>query len=889
MNANKNYEQAMNANKNYEQAININKNILLNELARNNYLFENNFIDNNNLTKNPLYNNETKEIFCSIYKYLFRIISYPSLKNRLEYIDNCMKAKIFFIQKIFYFKNKQNKNEGQNSIPINYINGEIYGSNSEIKNKNTDYNRSESGRRNGNKKNNNEYFINDQVVKVPGNGKYSSVQDILNINCYLKKEVLKNYYLVDKTISYDNIYSNSIKLLFANNKCLFKLKDEYISNHNNYYLNLKDIKKYRTSLNYQKMLFYEIVNLFVFYVYKFCDWNFLKNYFDILINGSKEDVQKVLEHFNNINNEEIDVINKSFSNMYNYLCRNKYEYVNDIINDYNQKIKNIKFKINISRIIDIIDTFKEYLIVIQTNIYTKEELKNNIFIKSNFLFKNFLPSFNLLKLIILCDKKKEKIDNLNNNCFSTVNAMLKRDPKCNSFYFSNYSFCFERLIDLSLSLAICFEDVHFIINYIGDILKLYDQNFNISLYLLVVLKLHKFINNLFEIKKIRLLLKKKIDYIKSQKYNEPMRLIYFLNCIPLIYLDPQMNVILINESYEYKGNQDKIIFSKLSPFSLISKMVNNQLRSVYSYHDYTDNYNDIEEEELGGAKSESNNGKGENDSGGENGSEPNYVDTLKKKIKSGDTTSIGKECRKALYYLYNVNYTFNEGNDNLGKKGNYPEAIVLSHHNYCFYITWISNLLLNHKVDYKSLINVYLKIHNNLKHKKASNLEEHEISIIIYYLFTMWINGDKNNSSFFFYNEDPSYNEKNNIGYFLKDRYGKLEYVNNYSLITLLKELLSRAEFYFEYTSDAASRNYDISCIILDSSIYDHDNFKKSSVDILAKFFDEIYLTFNDVLTKIPFLNHIIEFQNIHEFLKKFKIYLEEITYKVALSEQAYI
>ncbi|CXH94882.1 conserved Plasmodium protein, unknown function [Plasmodium berghei] len=890
-----------NQHKNYEQEININKNMLLNELARNNYLFENNFIDNNNLTKNPLYNNETKEIFCSIYKYLFRIISYPSLKNRLEYIDNCMKAKIFFIQKIFYFKKKQNKNEPQNSIPINYINGEIYESNNEVKSKNTDYNRLEFVRRNGNKKNNNEYFINDEVVKVPRNGKYSSVQDILNINCYLKKEVLKNYYLVDKTISYDNIYSNSVKLLFANNKCLFKLKDEYISNHNNYYLNLKDIKKFRTSLNYQKMLFYEIVNLFVFYVFKFCDWNFLKNYFDILMNGSKEDVKKVLEHFNNINNEEIDVINKSFSNMYDYLCRNRYEYVDDIINDYNKKIKNVNSKINISRIIDIIDTFKEYLIVIQTNIYTKEELKNNIFFKSNFLFKNFLPSFNLLRLIILCDKKKEKIDNLNNNCFSTVSAMLKRDPKCNSFYFSKYSFCFERLIDLSLSLAICFENVHFIINYIGDILKLYDKNFNISLYLLVVLKLHKFMNNLFEIKKIRLLLKKKIDYIKSQKYNEQMKLIYFLNCIPLIYLDPQMNVILINESYEYKGNQDQIIFSKLSPFSLISKMVNNQLRSVYSYHDYTDNYNDDEEEGIKNDSKKSNqtkqdkkNERNSDISDVENiqsnsDNESNDVGVLKRKIKYGDTTSINKEGRKALYYLYNVNYCFNKKENGLKRKENYPEVIVLSHQNYCFYITWISNLLLNHKVEYKSLINVYLKIHNNLKHKKASNLEEHEISIIIYYLFTMWINGDKNNTSFFFYNDDSSYNEKNNIGYFLKDKYGKLEYINNYSLITLLKELLSRAEFYFEYTSDAASRNYDISCIILDSSIYDHENFKKSSVDILAKFFDEIYVTFNDSLTKIPFLNHIIEFQNIHEFLKKFKIYLEEIAYKVALSEQAYI
>ncbi|CAD2097004.1 hypothetical protein YYG_04855 [Plasmodium vinckei petteri] len=892
--------------KNYEQAININKHMLLNELARNNYLFENNFVDNNNLIKNPLYNNETKEIFCSIYKYLFRIISYPSLKNRLEYIDNCMKAKIFFIQKIFYFKKKQNKNEPQNMIPISYTNGEIYGSSTEVKSKNGGYNRLETGRRGGSKANNNEDFINDETVRVAGNSKYSTVQDILNINCYLKKEVLKNYYLVDKTIAYDDTFSNSIKVLFSNNKCLFKLKDEYISNHNNYYLNLKDIKKFRTSLNYQKMLFYEIVNLFVFYVFKFCDWAFLKNYFDILMNGTKEDAQKVLEHFNNINNEEIDVVNKSFANMYDYLCRNKYEYVDDIVQDYNKKMKNINSKINISRIIDIIDTFKEYLVIIQTNIYTKEDLKNNIFFKSNFLFKNFLPSFNLLRLIILCDKKKEKIDKLNNNCFSTVNAMLKRDPKCNSFYFSKYSFCFERLLDFAFSLTICFENVHFIINYIGDILKLYDQSFNISLYLLVVLKLHKFMNNLFEIKKIRLLLKKKIDYIKSQKYNEQMKLIYFLNCIPLIYLDPQMNVILINESYEYKGNQDKIIFSKLSPFSLISKMVNNQLRSVYSYHDYTDNYNDVEE---GGikedqkknkqTKQDKKNERTSDVSDAENvynntDTESNDVDVLKRKLKSGDTTSIDKEGRKALYYLYNVNYCFNEGRDALGntgrgRKANYPEVIVLSHHNYCFYITWISNLLLNHKVEYKSLINVYLKIHNNLKHKKASNLEEHEISIIIYYLFTMWINGDKNNSSFFFYNEEPSYNEKNNIGYFLKDRYGKLEYINNYSLITLLKELLSRAEFYFEYTSDAASRNYDISCIILDSSIYDHENFKKSSVDILAKFFDEIYITFNDVLTKIPFLNHIVEFQNINEFLKKFKIYLEEITYKVTLSEQTYI
>lgn len=56
--------------------------------------------------------------------------------------------------------------------------------------------------------------------------------------------------------------------------------------------------------------------------------------------------------------------------------------------------------------------------------------------KVKYYLKNFLPSFNLLKLIILCDKKKEKIENLNTNCFSTVNNMLRNDMiKGSTFYF----------------------------------------------------------------------------------------------------------------------------------------------------------------------------------------------------------------------------------------------------------------------------------------------------------------------------------------------------------------------------------------------------------------------------------------------------------------------
>ncbi|CRG98725.1 conserved Plasmodium protein, unknown function [Plasmodium relictum] len=829
----------------------INKKSFINELTNNNYIYENNYIGQSYLLSNPLYNNETKDIFYNIYKYLFKIISFPSLKKRMEYIDNCMKTKIFLIQKVCNFKNR---NYQKNKLLNEYINS---------------YN-DESNISFMNKKKSNINELNESFKK-------KTVHELLNINSVLDKEVLKNYYTVDKTITYDEKFHKSLKTLFNKNKCLFKLKEDYLSNQNTYYLNLKEIKKCKTSLNYHKLLFHEIINLFVFYVYKFCQWDILKDYFDILMTGSKEEIRKVLEHFENINSEESDVMKKSFSNMYNYLSKSKYENIDEVITDYNQQINNVGNKINIKRIVDIIDTFKEFLIIIQKNIHTKEDLKNKIFFKSKLLFKNFLPSFNLLKLIILCDKKKDKIDKLNSNCFSTVNHMLKNDIKCSSFYFSKYSFCFERLLDFSFSLTISFENINFIINYIGDILKLYDIKFKNCLYLLVVIKLHKFMNNLFEIKKVRSLLKNKINVLKTKKNNEKMKLIYLLNCIPLIYLDSQMNVILINESYEYKTNQDKIIFSKLSPFSLITKAVNHKLRSVYSYHDYIDNYEDREEEKEQETDYE------EDDKENEEKEMIKKEEELKKRIKN-DNIAIDRNDRKSLYYLYNVNYCFseNENNENII---NNRELIVLSYKNYCFYIVWISNLLLNHKVEYKSLINVYVKIHNNLKHQKSSHLQEHEIAIIIYYLFTIWINGDKNNCSFFFYNEEKSYNEKNNIGCFLKDKNGRPEYISNYSLITLLKELLSRAEFYFEYTSDAASRNYDISSIMLDSSIYDNEKIKKSSVDILKRFFDDIYITFNEVLAKIPFLNQIVEFQNINEFLKKFRIYLEEISCKITINE----
>ncbi|CRG94328.1 conserved Plasmodium protein, unknown function [Plasmodium gallinaceum] len=836
----------------------INKKSFINELTNNNYIYENNYIGNSYLLSNPLYNNETKNIFYNIYKYLFKIISFPSLKKRMEYIDNCMKTKIFIIQKVCNFKNK---NYQKNKLLNEYIDS---------------YN-DETNNYFVHKKKGNLNELNESLKK-------KTIHELLNINCALDKEVLKNYYIVDKTNTYDEKFHKSIKTLFNKNKCLFKLKEEYLSNQNAYYLNLKEIKKCKTSLNYHKLLFHEIINLFVFYVYKFCQWDILKDYFDILMTGSKEEIKKVLEHFENINSEEIEVIRKSFSNMYDYLSKSKYEHIGDVITDYNHQINNVNNKINIKRIIDIIDTFKEFLIIIQKNIHTKEDLKNKIFSRSKFLFKNFLPSFNLLKLIILCDKKKDKIDKLNSNCFSTVNHMLKNDIKCSSFYFSKYSFCFERLLDFSFSLTISFENINFIINYIGDILKLYDIKFKNCLYLLVVIKMHKFMNNLFEIKKVRSLLKNKIGVLKTKK-NEKMKLIYLLNCIPLIYLDSQMNVILINESYEYKTNQDKIIFSKLSPFSLITKVVNQKLRSVYSYHDYIDNYEEREEEEEE-EKEKENETEYEDDKENDEKELRKKEEELKKKIKN-DNIAIDRNDRKSLYYLYNINYCFNE-NENNENITNNRELIVLSYKNYCFYIVWISNLLLNHKVEYKSLINVYVKIHNNLKHQKSSHLEEHEIAIIIYYLFTMWINGDKNNCSFFFYNEEKSYNEKNYIGRFLKDKNGRSEYISNYSLITLLKELLSRAEFYFEYTSDAASRNYDISSIMLDSSIYDNEKIKKSSVDILKKFFDDIYITFNEVLTKIPFLNNIIEFQDIHDFLKKFKRYLEEIFCKITINENSF-
>ncbi|EWC90189.1 hypothetical protein PFNF54_00950 [Plasmodium falciparum NF54] len=805
--------------------------------------------------------------------------------------------------------------------------------------------------------------------------KIKNIEEIFNINSMLNKEALKNYYTVDKTILYDESFSKLLKGIFEKNKCLFKLKENYWSKQNSYYLHLKDIKKCRTCLNYQRLLFHEVINLFVFYVYKFCNWDVLKNYFDILINGSEEAIIKVLEHFRNINKEQIDVIRKSYNNMYEYLSKSKYEHIDDIINDYNNKINNMERKININRIIDIIDIFKEYLLLIQQEIHTKEGLKNHIYGKSKILFKNFLPSFNLLKLIILCDKKKEKIENLNTNCFSTVNNMLRNDMiKGSTFYFSKYSYCFERLLDYAFSLTITFENINFIINYIGDVLKLYEVDFKNSLYLLVIIKLHKFINNLFEITKVREILKTKVSILKNNKYYERIKLLYLLNCIPLIYLDPHMNVILINESYEYKMNDDdKIIFSKLSPFSLVSKVVNHKLRSVYTYHDYTDNLENEEpihknktsksmnDDTKSVSHYEETKKKNDDDDmsydsssdypkdisydtsdgsyrdNNNNGSGPNDVKQMKEKgipkvskenaknkkknvnvnininnkndesynihnkIKKDNIIAIDKDDRKTLYYLYNVNYCFNDQNNNNNNNNNNmnnsnifgnphnPELVVLSYKNYCFYIVWISNLLLNHKIEYESLIYVYLKIYNNTKHQKASLLEEHEITIILYYLFTMWINGDKNNSSFFFYNEEKSYHEKNNLGYFLKDTYGNLQYINNYSLITLLKELLSRAEFYFEYTSDAASRNYDISCIILDSSIYDNEKVKKSSVDILKKFFDNIYITFNDVLIKIPFLNQILEFQKIHEFLKRFKIYLDEIICRITLTEGNYI
>ncbi|EUD66787.1 hypothetical protein C922_02772 [Plasmodium inui San Antonio 1] len=863
---------------------------LLAELAHNNYVYENNFIGNSYLMSNPMYTHETKEIFRSIYKYLYSILSYPSLKRRIEFVECCMRAKIFIIQ----YSARSLKGTGlhKNTFLSEYM--DVYAPGGGL---------SHGGKSQGS-------GVDDRGSER-AKKKKKALHELLNTSVTFKKEVIKNYYAIDKGITYDPTFANTLKELIRKNTCFFKPKEDYLQKQSTYFLHLKEIKKCRTALNYQKLLFHEIVNLFVFYVYKFCSWDVVKNYFPVLMIGTKEDLLHVLIHLENINKEEIDIVKKSFSNMYEYLSKSKFEYRDDVITDYNYKIQNhLNGKVNLIRIVDIIDTFKEYLFTIQKCIHTKEELKDKIFFNSKFLFQNFLPSFNLLKLIILCDKKKEKIKNMNTNCFSTVNHMIRNDTsKCSSRTFSKYSFYFERLLDFAFSLSITFENINFVINYIGDVIKLNDVKFKNCLYLLVTVKLHKFMNNLFEMEKVRSLMKNKVDLLRKRQHSSvgPLHLIYFLNCVPLIYLDPQMNVILINESYEYTMNQDRIIFSKLSPFSLVSKAVNHKLRSVYSYHDYTENY-------TGGAEpgeGHANEGPTDEDDGTDRTSEANRPDRANRRTPAEDflakqiqrnSTAIDRNDRKALYHLYNVNYCFNEndyghaarGGSNAGKGAPNsappaPDLIVLTYRNYCSYIVWIANLLLNHKIEYKALINVYVNIQSNIKHQRASQMEEHEIAVILYYLFTMWINGDKNNCSFFFYNEEKCFNEQNSIGCFFKDKNGQVEYINNCSLITLLKELLSRAEFYFEYTSDAASRNYDISCVILDPSIYDNEKVSKSSVDILKKFFDSIYVTFNEVMAKMPVLNHIVEFQAIQAFLKRFKLYLEEIACRITLSEGPFV
>ncbi|CAI7718484.1 conserved Plasmodium protein, unknown function [Plasmodium vivax] len=878
------------------------------ELAHNNYFYEHNFIGNSYLLSNPMYTHETKEIFCSIYRYLYSILSSPSLKKRIEYVECCMRAKMFIIQSTA--RSMKGTGLHKNTFLSEYL--DVYARGGGL----SQGGKSQSGG-----------GVDDRGSERAK--KKKALHELLNTSVALKKEVIKNYYTIDKGIPYDPTFANTLKELLRKNNCFFKPKEDYLQKQSTYFLNLKEIKKCRTALNYQKLLFHEIVNLFVFYVYRFCSWDVVKNYFSVLMNGRREDLLQVLIHLESINKEEIDIVKKSFSNMYEYLSKSKYEHIDDVITDYNYKIKNhLNGKVNLIRIVDIIDTFKEYLFTIQKGIHSKEELKDKIFFNSKFLFQNFLPSFNLLKLIILCDKKKEKIKNMNANCFSTVNHMIRNDSsRCSSRTFAKYSFYFERLLDFTFSLSITFEDIYFVINHIGDVIKLNDANFKNCLYILVTVKLHKFMNNLFEMQKVRSLMKNKVELLRKRQQGSvgPLHLIYYLNCVPLIYLDPQMNVILINESYEYTANRDRIIFSKLSPFSLVSKAVNHKLRSVYSYHDYTDNYEGGAEGEAEGAAGEekADGAADETDHPNGVGRPPPAEDFLAKQVHR-NSAAIDRNDRKALYHLYNVNYCFHEGGGghggraapngwktaaNSGKAASNvvpppPELIVLTYKNYCSYIVWIANLLLNHKIEYKALIHVYVKIQSNVKHQKASQMEEHEIAIILYYLFTMWINGDKNNCSFFFYNEEKSFEEKsfdeksfdeksfeekNSVGCFLKDKNGQVEYINNCSLITLLKELLSRAEFYFEYTSDAASRNYDISCIILDPSIYDHEKVSKSSVDILKKFFDGIYATFNEVMAKMPLLAHIVEFQAIQAFLKRFKAYLEEIACRITLAEGPFL
>lgn len=922
---------------------------------------ENCFSFSSVVERNSLYNSETEEIFENICMYMDRIREDPSLTNRMEFTRKCINAKIFIIEQTCLFKTMKQRGIGRDG------NRNIIGDVSQMervldsgKEKGLSYEESSStftGLKNPFLRNSRKQTGMDttEEEKPLPRGYY---ENILNENRDLNDTKIQHYCIADRSIEYDKKFSENLKLIFENNNCLFQLKKKVFEIDEMHFSSLEDLLRQRNNILNQKKMLAEILNLFVYYVYIYCTWDKIRNYFSYLIFGTKKQKWQVISFCEKLNREEELVSRDAISRMRSYMASaaqaatsksvhkglqkmfGKGSSQKDpsgtvrVVKDFKEGMRRKMRKVNILLMLKIVDTFMELIKITQHSIHSEESLKSEIHSRSLAFCKEFLPSIYLLKLFLLCGKKKEAIDELNENCISTVNHLIYIEKKRRASMFNKYSSFFEKLLDFSFAVSLNFKRIDFVVNYSGDLIKLHEEKFGNCLYLMMIIKLHRFINNLLKIDHVKKTLKineLKKKKIYEQRDNKKVNLKTFLKYIPHIYLDNALNVLMIAESDEGDG---KSIFSKISPFTAADAHVNPDITKMYDYHNlktsldekkgkddkggkgsqkkssqkftYEEEFDQEDQETYYGTeeeRSEPSNYDGEEDVEVDSAGYVNDVKNVHVNF-SGNEKEVGKdssgnlkstfkvlspEDTKSLNHLHQINKSIFEDGDtkNKGVKQSnvINEFILLSHNNYCFYLVWVTKLLINHRVEYKSLIESYIKIYNILKYQKYAQLPRHEIVLIIYFIFTLWINGTVNEHSFFYHNLEKSYREKGkNVRFYLKNKYGKEEILSNYSLLMLLKELASRSEFFIHYAADANIREHDISTIILNPQMYHTYHVKKETILFIIDFFTDIYKTFKDALRNIDILNYIKQFQAMGNFLENFKNFLSKI-YEIVLME----